>query len=76
MLLALIAFLSTADAHPVRHHPNVVVHIAPLRPTYHWVTSHYNRWGQWIPGHWSIDERVENITCITDKYGRTNCVAR
>ena len=79
MLLALIALLSTADAHPNRnpdrHHHNVAVHITPPRYTYHWVSSHYNKWGRWIPGHWAVNESIETITCITDKYNRTVCTA-
>lgn len=77
MLLALIMLLSTADAHPARHPPQRPVSYVTVvtRPSFHWVNSHYNRWGRWIPGHWSVNESIETITCITDKYNRTVCTA-
>jgi hypothetical protein len=75
MLLALITLLFTADAHPTQHHSNAVIHITPPRTTYHWVSSHYNKWGRWIPGHWALDKNVETIVCATER-NRTVCVTR
>jgi hypothetical protein len=77
MLLALIMLLSTADAHPTRHptqrpvpHVTVVTH-----PSFHWVNSHYNKWGRWIPGHWVAIVQRDEIVCRRDREGRTYCEA-
>lgn len=75
MLLALIALLSTADAHPVRQPPqHHAAHVTVVtHPTFHWVFSHYDRWGRWIPGHWITVVQHDEIVCRRDREGRTYC---
>ena len=57
MLLALIAILSAAEAHPVSHHQKFEHHVAH-RPVFYWVRGYYTRAGYWAPGRWV---RVDSI---------------
>jgi hypothetical protein len=75
MLLAIIAMLSVSEAHPI-HRPPPVVHVAPPRPDFHWVSSHYDRWGRWIPGHWATAAEFDIMVCRLDREGRMRCDIR
>jgi hypothetical protein len=75
MLLALIALLSTADAHPANHQHRprpAVVYVEPLYYEFHWVRAHYNRFDRWVPGHWERND-VEVLICHSDREGRLHC---
>ena len=75
MILALIALLSTAEAHPPRYAPPIVIHAVPSpRREIRWVDSHYDRWGRWIPGHWVSTEPRDVIDCRIDRRGLVSCI--
>lgn len=78
MILALIALLSSAEAHPLRYAPPpVVIHaaVAPHREI-HWVEAHFDRWGRWIPGHWISNIPQDVIDCRIDRRGIVSCIVR
>ena len=74
MLLAIIATLSFAEAHPARHPSHAAVHVeTEVRHITHWVGAHYDRHGRWVPGHWVTVPRVIREICRIGKGGRTWC---
>lgn len=75
MLLALIAFLSTADAHPAHRpplRPPVAVYVSSSHDQFRWVRGHYNRYNRWVPGHWARNE-AKVLVCYSDREGRLHC---
>jgi hypothetical protein len=74
MLLAIIASLSLAQAHPVHRPVHVVVHVeTEVHPISRWVNAHYDRWGRWVPGHWTTVPHVVQEICHTGRDGHTWC---
>lgn len=74
MFLAIIAMLSSADAHPVaRHYPITVRSEAVVGTVTRWVEPHYDSHGRWIRGHWITVPRIVHEICRIEPNGRTWC---